>query len=49
MPCHQLAPVLAEVADRLGSRLRGAKVNIDEQNVVWERSRPEASRTWCCT
>ncbi|MDQ3946223.1 MAG: thioredoxin family protein [Actinomycetota bacterium] len=37
MPCHQLAPVLRQAADRLGDRLRVGKLNIDEHRSVWER------------
>lgn len=37
MPCHALAPVLKEVADKLGGRLRVGKLNIDDHHDVFER------------
>jgi thioredoxin len=37
MPCHALAPVLREAADRLEGRMRVAKINVDENEGLWER------------
>lgn len=37
MPCHALAPVLKEVAERLGDRLRVGKLNIDDHHSIFER------------
>jgi thioredoxin 1 len=37
MPCHQIAPVLRQVSEQLGGRLRVGKLNIDEHREIWER------------
>lgn len=37
MPCHMMAPVLKEVADDLTGRMTVAKINMDENEGLWQR------------